>query len=135
MLAGRNANRTSTVVAALVQYIIRNWREHFARTVAMKFNCFFLMPFMDDFPVYLRNELDQIYDSGNAMEMFDIAEARSVLQNKRNELLAEAEANSKLQKKFDMINLQLQNNNKSPAAVRSSQSKRASEDMDQTIDV
>ena len=90
---------------------------------------------MDDFPVYLRNELDQIYDSGNAMEMFDIAEARSVLQNKRNELLAEAEANSKLQKKFDMINLQLQNNNKSPAAVRSSQSKRASEDMDQTIDV
>jgi 16S rRNA (cytidine1402-2'-O)-methyltransferase len=47
----------------------------------------------------------------------------------------EAEANSKLQKKFDMINLQLQNNNKSPAAVRSSQSKRASEDMDQTIDV
>jgi hypothetical protein len=64
--------------------------------------------------------------------MFDIAEARSVLQNKRNELLAEAEANSKLQKKFDMINLQLQNNNKSPAAMRSSQSKRASEDMDQT---
>ena len=136
MLAGRNANRTSTVVAALVQYIIRSWREHFARTVAMKFNCFFLMPFMDDFPVYLRNELDQIYDSGNAMEMFDIAEARSVLQNKRNELLAEAEANSKLQKKFDMINLQLQNNNKSPATTRtSSHNKSASDDTDQIIDV
>lgn len=136
MLAGRNANRTSTVVAALVQYIIRSWREHFARTVSMKFNCFFLMPFMDDFPVYLRNELDQIYDSGNAMEMFDIAEARSVLQNKRNELLAEAEANSKLQKKFDMINSQLQNNNKSPATTRTgSHNQSASEDTDQTVDI
>ena len=94
------------------------------------------MPFMDDFPVYLRNELDQIYDSGNAMEMFDIAEARSVLQNKRNELLAEAEANSKLQKKFDMINSQLQNNNKSPATTRTgSHNQSASEDTDQTVDI
>ena len=53
MLAGRNANRTSTVVTALVQFIIRSWRDHFARTVAMKFNCFFLMPFLDDFPSFL----------------------------------------------------------------------------------
>ena len=53
MLAGRNANRTNTVVTALVQYIIRSWRDHYARTVAMKFNCFFLMPFLDDFPAFL----------------------------------------------------------------------------------
>ena len=53
MLSGRNANRTRTVITALVQYIIRSWRSHFARTVAMKFNCFFLMPFLDDFPAYL----------------------------------------------------------------------------------
>ena len=133
MLSGRNANRTSTVITALVQYIIRfvlwdqlsfqllphsfslsvtnsffplslcvcaslffhslsvphclspspstfsptlslsisflislllvlilffyhtnsSWRVHFSRTVAMKFNCFFLMPFLDDFPGYL----------------------------------------------------------------------------------
>jgi uncharacterized membrane protein YesL len=32
---------------------IRSWRVHFSRTVAMKFNCFFLMPFLDDFPTYL----------------------------------------------------------------------------------
>ena len=31
----------------------RSWRVHFSRTVAMKFNCFFLMPFLDDFPTYL----------------------------------------------------------------------------------
>ena len=106
MLAGRNANRTSTVVAALVQYIIRSWREHFARTVAMKFNCFFLMPFMDNFPAYLRDELDKMYDTGVG-EMFDIAEARNALQSRKNELIAECEANSKLQRRFDMINMQL----------------------------
>jgi len=53
MLAGRNANRTNTVVTAIVQHIIKTWTEHFARTVSMKFNCFFLMPFLDNFPSYL----------------------------------------------------------------------------------
>jgi hypothetical protein len=106
MLAGRNANRTSTVVTAIVQYIIRTWTEHFARMVAMKFNCFFLMPFMDDFPLFLRTELDKLYDSG-VDEMFDIAEARKALMNKRMDLLAECEANTKLQRRFDVINSQL----------------------------
>ena len=99
--------------------------------VAMKFNCFFLMPFLDEFPVFLRNELDQMYNSDMG-EMFDIAEARMVLQQKRyslssyfapalkkshlfflyhfrcrSELMAECEANSKLQRRFDQINAQL----------------------------
>ena len=51
----------------------------------MKFNCFFLMPFLDEFPVFLRNELDQMYNSDMG-EMFDIAEARMVLQQKRYSL-------------------------------------------------
>jgi hypothetical protein len=80
MLAGRNAGRTNTVVTALVQYIIRSWRDHFARTVAMKFNCFFLMPFLDDFPAFLRDELDEMYEAGAGEMMFDIMEARSALQ-------------------------------------------------------
>ena len=106
MLAGRNANRTNTVVTALVQYIIRSWREHFARTVAMKFNCFFMMPFMDDFPVFLRDEMEKMY-SENCGDLFDISEARANLQTQKSELLAECEANSKLQKRFDLINAQL----------------------------
>ena len=108
MLAGRNAGRTNTVVTALVQYVIRSWRDHFARTVAMKFNCFFLMPFLDEFPQYLRQELDAMYE-GDVGELFDIAEARSVLQQRRNELIAECEANAKLQRRFDKINAQLSN--------------------------
>jgi hypothetical protein len=56
----RNAQRTSAVVSALVRHIMGSWREHFARSVAMKFNCFFLMPFIDSFPFYLRAELDKV---------------------------------------------------------------------------
>jgi hypothetical protein len=114
MLAGRNANRTSTVVTALVQYIIRSWRDHFARTVTMKFNCFYLMPFMDDFPAFLRNELDAMYESGMG-ELFDITEARMALQTKRSELQAECEANSKLQRRFDTINAQLRASQPAPS--------------------
>lgn len=106
MLAGRNANRTSVVVTALVQYIVRCWRDHFARTVAMKLNCFFLMPFLDDFPAFLRTELDKMYDSDVA-ELFDIREARQALLNKREELIAESEANRRTQREFDLIKSQL----------------------------
>jgi hypothetical protein len=106
MLAGRDANRTSTVISALVQFIVKSWQEHFAKTVAMKFNCFFLLPFIDEFPQYLRNELDRMYESGGDGNvkasggfnlLFDVAEARSALLAKRLEIAAECEANSKLQ--------------------------------------
>jgi hypothetical protein len=122
MLAGRDANRTSTVISALVQFIVKSWQDHFARTVAMKFNCFFLLPFIDEFPQYLRDELDKIYESSAQKEvagarlsgssgtggkdsdppsgfsiLFDVGEARAVLVSRRSELAAEFEANSKLQ--------------------------------------
>jgi len=74
----------------------------------MKFNCFFLMPFLDDFPAYLRDELEKLYVDG-AAELFDITEARMALQQQRQELVAECEANSKLQRRFDLINSQLRN--------------------------
>ena len=110
MLAGRQGGRTSTVIITLVQHIISSWRNHFAKTVAMKFNCFFLMPFLDDFPAYLRNELDMMYD-GEVNELFDITEARQALQNTKMELVAECEANSQLQRRFDLINSQLRQTN------------------------
>lgn len=106
MLTVKESNRTAVVVTALVQHISRSWRNHFAKVVSMKFNCFFLLPFVDDFPFYLRTELDKLYDSGVG-EMFDIVEARQALQAKRAELLAECDANSKLQRRFDQINAQL----------------------------
>jgi hypothetical protein len=53
-----------------------------------------------------RNELDSMYES-DMNEMFDITEARKALQAKRAELLAECDANAKLQRRFDQINMQL----------------------------
>jgi hypothetical protein len=102
----RDEARTNAVVSALVRHIIASWREHFARSVAMKFNCFFMMPFVDDFPSYLRMELDKVYD-GDVSELFDIAEARSALQHRRDELIAECKACHAIQAKFDLINVQL----------------------------
>ena len=112
MLAGRDANRTSTVIAALVQYIVKSWQDHFAKTVAMKFNCFFLLPFLDEFPQFLRDELDKVYEASAALDagsrsgrpgissLFDVSEARAALLSKRVELAAECEANSKLQARY-----------------------------------
>lgn len=98
--------RTSTVVSALVQHIIRSWREHFARAVAMKFNCFFLMPFVDEFPFYLRQELDRVYE-GDMAHLFDITEVKAALRRRRDDLIAECKANQRLQGKFDVIDTQM----------------------------
>ena len=43
-------------------------------------------------------ELDKLYESGVG-EMFDIVEARQLLQTKRAELVAECDANSNLQRR------------------------------------
>lgn len=94
------------MVSALVQHIIRSWREHFARSVAMKFNCFFLMPFIDEFPFYLRQELDRVYE-GDMAHLFDISELKAALKRKRDDLIAECKANERLQGKFDVIDSQL----------------------------
>ena len=69
------------------------------------------MPFLDDFPAFLRKELDAMYD-GEVSELFDISEARATLQQQRSDLVAECQANSKLQRRFDMINAQLSSNSK-----------------------
>lgn len=44
---------------------------------------------------------------GGVGELFDITEARVALQNRKAELVAECDANSKLQRRFDLINSQL----------------------------
>ena len=54
----------------------------------------------------MRDELDSMYENGVG-ELFDITEARLALQNRKVELVAECDANSKLQRRFDLINSQL----------------------------
>ncbi len=57
----RNAGRTNMLVGGLVQHIVSQWRETFARSVTTKFNCFFLLPFVEEFHKYLRRELQKVY--------------------------------------------------------------------------
>jgi hypothetical protein len=53
MVCGSNSSRTSTLITSLVQYIISSWRNYFARSTAMKFNSYFIVPFTEEFPNYL----------------------------------------------------------------------------------
>jgi len=96
------------IVGSLVRRIAAAWREHFARTVAVKFNCFFLMPFVDDFPLYLREKLDDhVHTPENggdgAFALFDVARARAALEKRRDDLRNELAANAKLHDTFDSI--------------------------------
>ncbi|KAH8096322.1 hypothetical protein JL720_3687 [Aureococcus anophagefferens] len=95
------------IVGSLVRRIAAAWREHFARTVAVKFNCFFLMPFVDDFPLYLREKLD---DHVHTPRTAATAPSRSStsrgprgLEKRRDDLRNELAANAKLHDTFDAI--------------------------------
>lgn len=111
----RDANRTTILVSGLVQHIVGQWRETFGNSVTTKFNCFFLMPFVDEFHRYLRTELQHVYDStsGTAAsssaaaaemsEVFDLSAARKALGQRVEDLREECEANRMLRQKFDQV--------------------------------
>lgn len=101
----RNAGRTNLLVGGLVQHIVSQWRESFCRGVTTKFNCYFLLPFVEEFHKYLRRELQKVYEGeGEALgDVFDLTAARRSLQQRRQDLLNECEANMRLQEKFDMV--------------------------------
>ena len=100
-----DANRTNLVVGGLVQHIVAQWRETLGRSVTTKFNCFFLLPFVDEFHRYLRKELQKVYDGEGdyLVEAFDLTTARRALQAQRQELINESAANKRLQGKFDEV--------------------------------
>lgn len=100
----RQANRTNIVVAGLVQHIVSHWREQFCRTVTTKFNCYFMLPFVDDFHRYMRKELQKIYtgEGDSLTDVFDLTAARRALELHRDELISECMANKQLQDKFSV---------------------------------
>eukprot|EP00591_Stephanopyxis_turris_P010410 CAMPEP_0195525514 /NCGR_PEP_ID=MMETSP0794_2-20130614/25993_1 /TAXON_ID=515487 /ORGANISM="Stephanopyxis turris, Strain CCMP 815" /LENGTH=1001 /DNA_ID=CAMNT_0040655993 /DNA_START=127 /DNA_END=3133 /DNA_ORIENTATION=- len=103
----RNANRTNLVVGGLVQHIVANWREAFCNSVTTKFNCFFLLPFVDDFQRFFRTELTRMYE-GDLCDVFDLGTVRRQLQQQRDDLMNECAANKRLQDKFDMVSRMMQ---------------------------
>lgn len=104
-LCTRDSNRTNLVVGGLVQHIVQQWREAFCKSAITKFNCYFMLPFVDDFHRYLRAELHKVSegDWSELSEIFDLAAARKALQQQVNDLRSECAANRKLQDKFHMV--------------------------------
>ena len=100
----RDSNRTTILVGGLVQHIVTQWRESFGRSVTTKYNCFFLMPFLEDFHRFMRQELQKVYEGEEDLgNVFDLTSARKALSIRRDDLRNECEASSKLREKFDTV--------------------------------
>ena len=93
-------DKTSAVINELVRHLSLRWRNNFARQVAVKFNCFFLLTFMEDFSQFLRKELlnvqnnesDLLGKDGNfAGSLFDVDEMKQNLLRAEREMEAELE--------------------------------------------
>mmetsp|Transcript_16516 Transcript_16516/g.34705 ORF Transcript_16516/g.34705 Transcript_16516/m.34705 type:complete len:953 (-) Transcript_16516:256-3114(-) len=104
-LCTRDSNRTNLVVGGLVQHIVQQWREAFCKSAITKFNCYFMLPFVDDFHRYLRTELHKVSEGEGTelSDIFDLTAARRTLQQQLEELRNECAANKKLQEKFSMV--------------------------------
>ncbi|KAL7547959.1 hypothetical protein ACHAWF_011264 [Thalassiosira exigua] len=104
-LCTRDSNRTNLVVGGLVQHIVQQWREAFCKSAITKFNCYFMLPFVDDFHRYLRGELHRVSEGegGELSDIFDLTAARRALQKRANELRNECAVNRKLQDKFHEV--------------------------------
>eukprot|EP00574_Skeletonema_japonicum_P008543 CAMPEP_0201725034 /NCGR_PEP_ID=MMETSP0593-20130828/8561_1 /ASSEMBLY_ACC=CAM_ASM_000672 /TAXON_ID=267983 /ORGANISM="Skeletonema japonicum, Strain CCMP2506" /LENGTH=933 /DNA_ID=CAMNT_0048216349 /DNA_START=199 /DNA_END=3000 /DNA_ORIENTATION=+ len=105
-LCTRDSSRTNLVVGGLVQHIVQQWREAFCKSAITKFNCYFMLPFVDDFHIYLRRELHKISEGESNSELadiFDLSAARRALQTQVDELRSECSANRRLQDKFHTV--------------------------------
>jgi hypothetical protein len=105
----RDANRTNMVVGGLVQHIVAGWRLQFCGSVVTKFNCYFMLPFVDEFHRFIRKELQKLYDGDEdgLAEVFDLAAARRSLKKTRDDLYNECMANKRLQDKFRLCSQML----------------------------
>jgi hypothetical protein len=125
-MMSRHSNRTDVVVTGLVQYIVASWQSSFCKTVTTKYNCYFLLPFVDQFHRFMRKELQKIYDGSDDgfPEVFDMTAARQSLQTYREELINECMLNKKLQDKFAICSQMMQPQEKDSGLQRKSSSER-----------
>jgi hypothetical protein len=117
-MMSRDANRTNLVVGGLVQHIVASWREQFCKSVTSKYNCYFMLPFIDEFHRFIRTELQKVYDgeAGSLTAVFDLTSVRRSLEVHRTELEKECTANQQLQEKFQFCAKMMQNKKESRAS-------------------
>lgn len=98
---------TEDMVSSLVACVFGGIREHLTQTIELKFNCFFLMPFVDEFPAQLRMDIESAYDD-HLEEVFDVASVKKQLLAQEARLESEVESVKNLRTKFEYIYSTLQ---------------------------
>jgi hypothetical protein len=123
-VVSRDTNRTNVVVTSLVQHIVSNWREQFCKAVTTKFNCYYMLPFVDQFHRFIRTELQKLYDGEghDLTDVFDLASVRRNLQKHREDLMNECAANKRIQEKFRLCSHQIRPHDRTHQEVLSSSS-------------
>jgi hypothetical protein len=98
---------TLDVVDLLVRQIYAGIRTYVVQSVELKFNCFFLMPLMNEFAGFLRQEMEaQFEDSLDSV--FDVRSVRVALEERQRKLESELEQMERIQEKFASIHNQLE---------------------------
>ena len=98
---------TVDIVDMLVRQIFSGIRAHIVQSVELKFNCFFLMPLLNDFNSFLRNEMEDAFEI-SLDSVFDVKSVRSALESRRHKLESELEQMEHIQSKFASIHSQLE---------------------------
>lgn len=98
---------TVDVVDLLVRQIYTGIRGYVVQSVELKFNCFFLMPLMNEFAGFLRQEMETQFED-NLDCVFDVRSLRAALEERQQKLEHELEQMEHIQEKFASIHNQLE---------------------------
>ena len=98
---------TLDVVDMLVRQIYAGIRSYVVQSVELKFNCFFLMPLMNEFAGFLRQEMETAFEM-NLDQVFDVRMVRMALEERQRKLESELEQMEHIQEKFAAIHNQLE---------------------------
>ena len=98
---------TLDIVDLLVRQIFSGIRSYVVQSVELKFNCFFLMPLLNDFNGFLRGEIEDAFEI-SLDSVFDVKSVRQALETRRHKLECELEQMEHIQSKFASIHSQLE---------------------------
>jgi hypothetical protein len=98
---------TLDVVDLLVRQIYSGIRGYIVQSVELKFNCFFLMPLMNEFAGFLRQEMEVAFED-NLDGVFDVKTVRVALEDRQRKLESELGQMEHIQEKFAAIHNQLE---------------------------
>ncbi|KAJ3671652.1 hypothetical protein LUZ60_007731 [Juncus effusus] len=102
----RLAQSSERLVCALVHQIFHGIKEHFLVSTELKFNCFLLMPVVDQLPALLREDLESVFQD-DLDGIFNITQLKSSLERRKRDLEIELKRIHRLKEKFREINEKL----------------------------